>query len=70
HLTKNPLSIKEGRVKVPQEPGLGIQIDLEKIEEANRLYKQMKLGARNDAIQMQYLMNGWTFDPKKPCLIR
>lgn len=70
HLTRNPLSIKEGRVKVPQEPGLGIQIDLEKIEEANRLYKQMKLGARNDAIQMQYLMNGWTFDPKKPCLIR
>ncbi|PCK22295.1 glucarate dehydratase [Bacillus pumilus] len=69
-LTKNPLSIKEGRVKVPQEPGLGIQIDIEKLEEANRLYERMKLGARNDAIQMQYLIDGWTFNPKKPCLIR
>ncbi|WP_376745156.1 MULTISPECIES: enolase C-terminal domain-like protein [Bacillus] len=69
-LTKNPLSIKEGRIKVPQEPGLGIQIDIEKLEEANRLYEQMQLGARNDAIQMQYLIDGWTFDPKKPCLIR
>lgn len=70
HLTKNPLSIKEGRVKVPQEPGLGIQIDKERLEKANLLYKQMKLGARNDAIQMQYLIDGWTFNPKKPCFIR
>ncbi|MEW4192084.1 enolase C-terminal domain-like protein [Bacillus altitudinis] len=70
HLTKNPLLIKEGRVKVPQEPGLGIQIDKERLEKANLLYKQMKLGARNDAIQMQYLIDGWTFNPKKPCFIR
>ncbi|MBD3861037.1 glucarate dehydratase [Bacillus sp. 28A-2] len=69
-LTKSPLSIKEGRIKVPQEPGLGIEIDLEKLEEANRLYERMKLGARDDAIQMQYLIDDWTFDPKKPCMIR
>ena len=27
-------------------------------------------GARNDAVGMQYLIPGWTFDNKKPCMVR
>ena len=27
-------------------------------------------GARNDAVGMQYLIPGWKFDPKRPCLVR
>jgi glucarate dehydratase len=28
------------------------------------------LGARDDAVAMQYLTPGWRFDPKRPCLVR
>ncbi len=27
-------------------------------------------GARDDAMGMQYLIHGWTFDNKRPCVIR
>jgi glucarate dehydratase len=69
-LTKEPLSIRGGMVAVPERPGLGIEIDLEQIERAHALYKSHELGARDDATAMQYLIPGWTFDNKKPCLVR
>jgi len=28
------------------------------------------LGARDDAMAMQYLIPNWKFDPKRPCLVR
>jgi len=28
------------------------------------------LGARNDAMAMQYLIPGWTFNPKSPAMVR
>ncbi|MCP6330185.1 hypothetical protein NL460_29025, partial [Klebsiella pneumoniae] len=28
------------------------------------------LGARDDALAMQYLVPGWSFNPKRPCLVR
>lgn len=65
-LTKEPLKIVGGKVKVPDKPGLGIEVDMERIEEAHQLYKSMGLGARDDAKAMQYLIPGWTFDPKRP----
>jgi glucarate dehydratase len=69
-LTKDPLKIEGGYVQVPQKPGLGIEIDMVEVEKANRLYQQHGLGARDDAIAMQYLIQGWTFNPKKPALVR
>jgi glucarate dehydratase len=30
----------------------------------------MGLGARDDAAAMQYLIPGWRFDPKRPCMVR
>jgi glucarate dehydratase len=30
----------------------------------------MGLGARDDAAAMQFLVPGWTFDAKQPCLVR
>jgi len=70
HLTKNPLQIENGQIRVPDAPGLGIEPDLEQIEKAHELYNQYCLGARNDAIGMQYLIPGWQFDPKKPAMVR
>ena len=68
--TADPLKIKGGYVQVPQKPGLGIDIDMAEVEKANRLYQQHGLGARDDAMAMQYLIPGWTFDNKKPALVR
>jgi glucarate dehydratase len=69
-LTQQPLQIRGGRIEVPTQPGLGVQIDMAEVEKAHLLYKQHGLGARDDALAMQYLMPGWTFDPKRPCLVR
>jgi glucarate dehydratase len=69
-LTKEPLVIQGGRLDVPKRPGLGIEIDHNQLEQANKLYQQMGLGARDDALAMQYLIPGWKFDPKRPCLVR
>jgi glucarate dehydratase len=68
-LTKEPLQITNGRLSVPDRPGLGIEIDMEQIERAHALYNTMGLGARNDAQAMQFLVPGWKFNPKRPCLV-
>ncbi|WP_316181576.1 glucarate dehydratase [Bradyrhizobium sp. SZCCHNRI1009] len=69
-LTKAPLQIKGGRIAVPEQPGLGVAVDRSAIEKAHALYKSHGLGARDDAVAMQYLIPGWTFDDKRPCLVR
>jgi glucarate dehydratase len=69
-LTREPLKIKGGKITVPDQPGLGIEIDAEKLEAAHVLYKRHGLGARDDALAMQFLIPGWTFDDKRPCLVR
>ncbi|WP_354328582.1 glucarate dehydratase [Variovorax paradoxus] len=70
HLTKAPLQIEGGFVKVPTRGGLGIELDMDEVEKAHQLYLKHGLGARNDAQAMQYLIPGWTFDNKKPCMVR
>jgi glucarate dehydratase len=69
-LTKSPLQIVDGHVQVPQTPGLGVELDMQAVEKAHQLYLTHGLGARDDAIAMQYLIPGWQFDPKKPCMVR
>ena len=69
-LTKNPLSIVGGKVDVPTAPGLGVELDMDAVERAHEVYRNMGLGARNDAVAMQYLIPGWTFDPKRPAFVR
>ena len=69
-LTKQPLKIEGGLVQVPKAPGLGIELDMDEVRKAHALYLQHGLGARDDAVAMQYLIPGWRFDPKRPCLVR
>jgi glucarate dehydratase len=69
-LTKEPLKIEGGLVAVPKKPGLGVELDMVEVEKAHQLYRQHGLGARDDAIAMQYLIPGWTFNPKRPALDR
>ena len=69
-LTKEPLRIVGGKVAVPQASGLGVELDMAEVERAHRLYLQHGLGARDDATAMQFLVPGWKFDNKRPCLVR
>ena len=70
YLTKNPLQIKNGLVEVPQQGGLGVELDMDAIMKANELYLTKGLGARDDSIAMQFLIPDWKFDNKMPCLVR
>lgn len=69
-LTKEPLEIKGGMVQVPQKPGLGVELNMDQVMKANELYQQHGLGARDDAQAMQFLIPDWTFNNKRPCLVR
>ena len=71
-LTKEPPVIVDGQVTIPDRPGLGVEPDMDRILAAHESYRERIAGsgARDDAIGMQYLIPGWTFDPKKPALVR
>jgi glucarate dehydratase len=69
-LTKEPFPIVQGQIPVPLQGGLGVEIDMGEVEKAHDIYKSLGDGARDDAIAMQFLIPGWKFDPKQPCLVR
>ena len=69
-LTKEPLQIVGGHVQVPKKPGLGVELDMVEVDKAHQLYRQHGLGARDDAMAMQYLIPNWKFNPKQPCMVR
>jgi glucarate dehydratase len=69
-LCKDPLTIEGGYIAIPQKPGLGIEIDMDKVLEANKLYQKLGTGDRDDATGMRSLIPNWTFDSKKPCMVR
>lgn len=71
-LCKDPLVIRDGKIKVTDKPGLGIEIDMEKLESAHHLYQKIekKYRDRDDSLAMQYLIKGWMFDSSRPCLVR
>ena len=70
YLTREPLQIVGGKVAVPAKAGLGVELDEDALQKAHELYLEKGLGARDDAIAMQYLIPEWTFNNKKPCLVR
>ncbi len=69
-LTKAPLQIVDGQVTVPKTPGLGVELDMVEVKKAHQLYLRHGLGARNDAVAMQYLIPDWKFNNKMPCMVR
>ncbi len=69
-LTTAPPQIVDGAVALPDAPGLGVRLDDDAIQAAHELYLRHGLDGRDDAVAMQYLVPGWTFDAKRPCLVR
>lgn len=70
YLTKNPMEIRNGVIEIRKEPGLGIELDMDAVMKANELYRMLPYGDRNDVMAMQYLIPGWKFDHKRPCMVR
>ena len=77
-LTKEPLQIVGGHVRVPKTPGRGIELDMVAVESAHQLYWQHGqhgqhgqqgldgldgLDGRNDAMAMQYLSRAGSSTP-------
>ncbi|MDF2823714.1 MAG: D-glucarate dehydratase [Mycobacterium sp.] len=69
-ITTKPYDIVDGYLTVPDRPGLGVDLDEEAVAAAHELYQKEGLGARDDALAMQYLVPGWSFDSKRPALDR
>ena len=69
-LTRQPPRIIGGSIALADRPGLGIELDMDHVEQAHRLFLRLGISARDDAAAMQFLIPGWRFDPKKPCLVR
>ena len=70
NLLKDTPEIHDGYLEAPTKPGLGVTLDLERVEEANKLYNKLPNHDRNDAEAMQFLIPGWKYDCKKPALVR
>lgn len=69
-LTTTPPEIRNGEIVVSEVPGLGLELDRDRLAEGHELYLRHGLGSRDDAAAMQYLLEGWSFDPKRPALVR
>lgn len=69
-LTTTPPEIRNGEIVVSDVPGLGLELDRDRLAEGHELYLRHGLGSRDDAAAMQYLLEGWSFDPKRPALVR
>ncbi|MFE7442840.1 enolase C-terminal domain-like protein [Streptomyces chartreusis] len=69
-LTVEPPRITGGEVAVPDTPGLGVDLDMDRLLAAHELHEDKALSGRDDAVGMRYLVEGWTFDAKRPCLVR
>lgn len=72
YLTQAPLQFEDGCIKVPDAPGLGVEVDMGAVERAHQLYCSMPacFRERDDSMAMQYLIPNWTYDSKHPCLVR
>jgi len=69
-LTREPMIIENGCIALSDKPGLGIDIDMGQLDAAHLLFNKLGGSKRDDAQAMQFLVPGWTFDPKNPSMVR
>lgn len=53
---------EEGSVQVPNEPGLGVELDREALKKLHQNYLNCGLKKRDDEIEMQKVIPGWKFE--------
>ena len=62
-ITAGRFLFEEGSVQVPQEPGLGVELDREALAALHQNYLNCGLTKRNDEVEMQKVQPGWKFEP-------
>lgn len=70
NLLKDTPKIIDGYLQVPEKPGLGVTIDMDKVMAANDRYNKLPTHERCDATAMQCLIPHWKYDCKRPALVR
>ena len=69
-LGRVPPVIEAGHIAVPAGPGLGVELDPDRLAAAHELYLQHSGPARDDSRAMQAIRPGWKFDPHRPSMLR
>jgi glucarate dehydratase len=54
------LPIRDGRMQVPTGPGVGVQLDPDRLARAHEIYLKCGMRSRDDAETMQRFQPGWT----------
>ncbi len=60
-LLVKPLRFEAGAIALPKAPGLGIEVDRDRLAQLHKQYLICGLTERNDEIEMQKVRPGWTF---------
>ncbi|MBC7891382.1 MAG: glucarate dehydratase, partial [Sphingobacteriaceae bacterium] len=60
-ITAGRFRFEEGAVAVPQEPGLGVELDREALARLHQNYVDCGLTKRDDEVEMQKVEPGWRF---------
>ena len=53
------LQIKDGKMKVPADPGVGVELDPDKLARAHEVYQRCGIAQRDDVELMRQLEPGW-----------
>ncbi len=59
------LEFEEGAVAVPQEPGLGVELDRKALAQLHQNYLDCGLTHRDDEVEMQKVQPGWRFQAQR-----
>lgn len=60
-ITRGRFTFEEGSVRVPEEPGLGVELDREALAVLHQNYLNCGLTCRDDQAEMQKVAPGWEF---------
>ena len=55
---------------IPDKPGLGLEVDRKRLDAAKELYERIAPIYLSEEANMQYLLPGWRYSARKPCLVR
>lgn len=64
-ITSGRFDFDEGAVVVSDAPGLGVELDRDALLRLHEAYLRCGLTERNDAVEMQKVEAGWTFQPTR-----
>lgn len=64
-ITGGRFKFEEGAVRVPREPGLGVELDRAALARLHQHYLDCGLTRRDDQVEMQKVNPGWEFQPER-----